>query len=362
MCLLWCFLTPARATSYTFTPIADTTGPFKTLGLPALTTQGRVAFFATLDTGEQGIFRKDGELLQTIANDQDTFLRFSDPATGVTVPSINTHGTVAFWAVRKNASQGIFSGQGKQLLTIADDQGPLQRFGLFPSINDSDTVAFWATTDAGGSGVFTGQGGPLTTIADTEKTFSGFGVPMINDRGWVAFVAERVDPPLFGVIARNHTDTHILIDKFGDPPLPLQGFLPPHINTRGTVVFVADLQSQSLVLFSSDGEKLQAIVDNQEMGPVRFLSFSPPALNDQGKIAFAAQVDDAPRRETYTGIFTGPDPLLDQVIRTGAPLANSTITALQMFREGLNNDGQIAFHATLADGSERIYRAEPLPQ
>lgn len=361
--LFCCFVTPASAASYTFTLIADTTGPFKTLGHPALTAQGRVAFFATLDSGAQGIYRQSGESLTTIADDRGSFQHFSDPVTGVTtVPSINTQGTVAFWAALKTGGQGIFVGQGRQPTTIADDKGFLQTFGLFPSINDFDIVVFGAATDAGESGIFTGRGGPLTTIADTSESFSGFGVPTINNQNWVAFVAERADPPLFGIVARQSNVTRTIIDKFGNSPLPLQGFRPPRINAQGTVVFVADLQSQALVLFTGNGETLQVIADNEEANPVRFLAFDTPAINSLGRIAFAALVDNIRTHETYTGVFTGPNPLTDQVIRTGAPLAGSTVTALQMFREGLNDEGQIAFHATLADETERIYRADPLPE
>jgi hypothetical protein len=206
--------------------------------------------------------------------------------------------------------------------------------------------------------VFTGRGGPLTTVADTAEAFSGFGVPAINNPGWVTFVAERVDPPLFGIVARRREVTRTIIDKFGNSPLPLQGFRPPHINAQGTVVFATDLQGQAQVVFIGDGEKLQVIAANEGADPVQFLSFGTPAMNNHGNVAFAALVNDARVPETYTGIFTGPDPLTNQVVRTGAALANSTITTVQMFREGLNDEGQIAFHATLADGTEAIYRAD----
>ena len=124
-------------------------------------------------------------------------------------------------------------------------------------------------------------------------------------------------------------------------------------------MFVADCQSQTLILFTGDGNKLQVIVDNEGTPPVRFLSLDTPTINNQGKIAFTALVDDFRTLESYTGLFTGPDPVADLVIRTGAPLAGSTLVSVAMFREGLNDVGQIAFHATLADGTEGIYRADP---
>jgi hypothetical protein len=60
------------------------------------------------------------------------------------------------------------------------------------------------------------------------------------------------------------------------------------------------------------------------------------------------------------GIFTGPDPSLDAVIRIGDPLFGSSVTALGFWREGLNNAGQLAFSYRLADDRSGIARADPL--
>jgi hypothetical protein len=58
------------------------------------------------------------------------------------------------------------------------------------------------------------------------------------------------------------------------------------------------------------------------------------------------------------GIFTGPDPVADKVIRTGDPLFGSTVTAVN-FEHGLNDAGQIVFLAELADGTRGVFRADP---
>ena len=59
------------------------------------------------------------------------------------------------------------------------------------SINSAGTVAFWAGFGSSMVGVFAGNGGTVATIADNNGTlFSGFsGDPQINFAGNVAFVA-----------------------------------------------------------------------------------------------------------------------------------------------------------------------------
>lgn len=56
--------------------------------------------------------------------------------------------------------------------------------------------------------------------------------------------------------------------------------------------------------------------------------------------------------ETF-GIYTGPDRVADKVIATGDSLFGSTVTDLAFDRDGMNNKGQIAFTAHLADGRGR---------
>jgi hypothetical protein len=57
------------------------------------------------------------------------------------------------------------------------------------------------------------------------------------------------------------------------------------------------------------------------------------------------------------GIFTGDDLVNDRVITRGDTLFGSTVTGLSLFANSLNNNGQIAFTATLADGRQVIVRA-----
>ena len=70
--------------------------------------------------------------------------------------------------------QGVFTGNGGPITTIADT-GTFPGGGFqTPSMNSSGTVAFSADSIVNGAGIFTGSGGPLTTIADTSGPLAGY--------------------------------------------------------------------------------------------------------------------------------------------------------------------------------------------
>ena len=168
-------------------------------GAPAINNAGTVAFLAGLERGI-GLFTGSGGPLTAI----------STQISGVNVfPSINDAGIVAFSASLTTGADGIFTGTGSSLTTIADSSGPFRDFGT-ASINRQGVVAFSAFLDAGGEGIFTGPsptsdgvvstGDPL--FGSTASTFS-IGPEGVNDAGQVAFsvvlangriVVARADP------------------------------------------------------------------------------------------------------------------------------------------------------------------------
>ena len=128
--------------------------------------------------------------------------------------------------------------------------------------------------------------------------------------------------------------------------------------TTGQILFQATLKATSTRpkipgLFVSVGGTCPCVAD--ATGP--FVSFGyAPAINAQGQIAFLGTT-----RSGKVGIFTGDDPEDDRVVAIGDDLDGSTVFDLSVlsFRTGLNNSGQIAFIAELADGRTGVYRADP---
>ena len=87
---------------------------------------------------------------------------------------------------------------------------------------------------------------------------------------------------------------------------------------------------------------LSTVADSR--GPISEFGFRPPALNNLGDVAFQATLDDG-----SSGVFTGPDPVADSVIRTGDTIDGDPVSNVVFCEEGLNDSDQLTFVATLDD-------------
>ena len=89
------------------------------------------------------------------------------------------------------------------------------------------------------------------------------------------------------------------------------------------------------------------------------LLYQRSSLNNQGEVAFLATLEDG-----TTGIFVGPDPDKDRVIATGDTLDGARVTGLIFCEEGLSDSGELAFTATFEDPDTfetrvAVFRATP---
>ncbi|MBV9386748.1 MAG: hypothetical protein JOZ78_10005 [Chroococcidiopsidaceae cyanobacterium CP_BM_ER_R8_30] len=242
------------------------------------------------------------------------------------VASINNPGTVAYFT----GSNGTVSFDTKtstgQVTTIADTatgsnfkdfytggvtvargQGPFAAYTI-PAINDKGDTAFNADLKSGGRGLYAVSNGQLTTIADTTSgTFTKFSVPSFNNSGNVAFDAGLSD-----------------------------GSSAVYLDTGGQLTTVASTSN----------------------GYFKDLTQSDVAFNNQGDVAFLANLDNGGR-----GIFTGSSSGLSQVIAVGDKIGDSTVADLFISHSGLNDQGQVAFDASLIDPSgnltQQVFVADP---
>ena len=346
-----------RAAAYHFTLIADNSGPFSFIAPtpPSINAGGTVAFLSLLDGGGQGIFTGTGvvpNVTTTIADSSGRFSRFS-------VPSINSGGTVAFFAALDTLGQGIFTGTGavpNVTNTIADTT-KFNIVGVSPSINTAGIVSFFATFP-GGSGIFTGTGAvpnATNTIADSSGPFSAFGSgASINAAGTLAFQA-LLDNGQRGVFTGNGAVPNVTL-TIADSTGPLNTFGPsPAINALGTVAFDAVVDGGGVQgMFTGNGAVPNVITPiSDTTGP--FANFaSTYAINAAGTVAFFATTDSG-----KDGLFTGPDAVANKVIQTGDPLFGDTVSFVDIYTEGLNDAGQIAFYFELDNGVRGVARADP---
>jgi hypothetical protein len=287
-------------------PIAQTFEGRCTSGcfMTSINDAGTVAFVGSRTVTSNGIALYDEPIVFTVdANDVTPLAQGLDLENSV---SINNEGNVAF-SRQSGPYGGVYVAQGKSVNRISNHTGPF----AYPVINNNGTVAFFAYSTEGTS-IVTGSGGALTTNArDKTDAFPAF---VLDSTGTLAF------------------------------------------NDKGTVAFISHLKGGKTGIVKADGGRFSTIADNTGA----YERFSTVALNNTGKVVFQAYLRGATPDRPETGIYTGADPVANKVIAVGDPLFDSTVAQLALWRDGLNDAGQIAFLATLADGREVIGRTEPV--
>ncbi len=338
--LLLTVATPSEA--YTFTKIADTTNGFTFAAdrLPAINAAGTVAFRGAR-AGQEGIFTgTGGSSVTAVAGAGTAFSAFG-------LPAIAADGTVAFPAFLTAGGEGVFSGAGGAT-TIATSAADLATFGGLCGIGAGGLVAFQATRDDASQGIFTGAGAALTAVVDTlGGTFAALGLPAVNGAASVAFHAmlaaggEGVFTAQAGGAPAPVAQTGALFEAFDALPT---------LNDAGTVAFHAALTAGGEGVFTAAPGATPVTVAATADGA--FSAFGTVAIDASGAVAFLATLAGG-----GTGVFTGPDATRQKVIAVGDALGGSTVTALELGRDALNDTGQIAFYAELASGVAGIYRA-----
>ena len=340
----------AWAVSYTFTKIADNTGEFAQFRVPFLNNNGTVAFTGILDNGDEGVFTGHGGPLTTIA-----ISSFND----FNPPTINNRGQVAFMLREDNSGAGIgvFVGDGGSLIPIADSSGPLGDMNSVPYINNRGDVVFWSKLDAGGEGIFLGNtnGGPLVTITDTQSEPDNTlgSAPSINASGGIAYT-KHFGLPINsdGLFLSKNGNVTTLVDPFsGFNVFSNSGTM---INDPGTTVFhAASLGSNLPGVYTADANGITPVALNDPAAML--LNPRTPAINNRGTVAFVADFQGNP------GLFVGPDPVEDQVISVGDTLDGQKVIGIDFLR-GMNDRGQLAFTAILENNRQGVFVANPVPE
>jgi hypothetical protein len=344
------------AQNYTFTNIADSTGPFSTFfnGGPRLNNSGAVSFVAQLDAGGSGVYRSDGGVLTTIADNSSPLqdFRYSD---------INDAGQVAFTAEAVLLGQGIFRGDGQSTSTIIwASQLPFTPDTYTPaplSINNAGNVQFYASGHQGNvsvDAVFVGSGGNITLISDPQVSRAS--IAQINNLGTVAFKYALFLSAGSGIALGTGGTTSTVINQTG----PYSDFRVPSLNDSNVVAVGAKRDAGDWDVLRINGATVDVVAGPFPEDPGSGAAgVQDVGINNAGDMAFLAQV--AP--STF-GILTGPDPVADKVIRDGDTLFGSTVTDLffNTFVEfdGPNDAGQIVFRYSLADGRQGIALATPV--
>jgi len=168
------------------------------------------------------------------------------------------------------------------------------RFARFDEvcINDAGDVAFRATTHDGDDGLFLSRQGTIATVAEVGDEFTGF-------RPWFDF------------------------------------------NNDGQLAFVAQCADGSEALYVGDDAGLEQVA--RSGGHVA--SLLQVSLNNAGSIAFTAQRPQDQADLPIAGLYLWDGTQIVELLVRGQQIAGRSLEGVLLWRDCLNDDGQIAFVA-----------------
>jgi hypothetical protein len=367
-----------------------------------------------LATGDQAPGLPAGDLIEhvnmALMND------FGQRAATVTLAGsqINANNRFAVYSDRTSSFQAV-----ARTGAAAPGLGPGVVFGPFAFDdlvqNNQGELVFLgflrgsAVTDANDSGIWTNSGGSLRLVAREGQAAPGAGgavfrnpsvstpfePPAMNDRGHVAFEARvfsQTGPT--GIWADEGGGLRLVVLQ--GQPIPAAfgsgtfvGVDQPVINNAGQIGFRAEFfepgfggvesvwreQAGSLELIAREGQVAPG-TGGETFFNIGEFSSTQIVLNNAGQVAFDARLTPSPEvtLANARGIWaTDPGGNLQLVVREGdqievAPDDFRTISILQLFGtrgqlspamaavgSGLNDFGQIAFHAYFTDNSQGIF-------
>ena len=193
------------------------------------------------------------------------------------------------------------------------------------------------------------------TIIETQDNVTGpynFSAPDINDSGVVGFKAQS--PSIFAGLYSG-----------SGGPVTLEGDLSPWV--CGGSGNNASINNSGVVAGSGPCAAATAIGGNVTVVADGTTSSSPytslggnQTINNLGRVLFIA----TERATGLTGLFTGPDPVLDKVVQHGDPLFGGVVNEIRLGANGFNDQGQATFLLSvgLPDGStvSHVVLAMPL--
>jgi len=321
------------------------------LSVPSVNNLGTVAFVDTT-AGHTGLFTGTGGPLTTIDTTSNYSLYSPGNGGGLSV-SINDGNRIAGMVGVPQTPESIFSTTGGSLTHIADGNGtPVSGAGVVvlsrPSIANTNVVALAAYHSGGfaGNGVFTGSGGPLTTIVINPNSTAQLGVEPFSSRNndYLAYIAPPTGVSSTSASVLHNGSTSII----SLPPQLASAFAHIAINDVGMLAGTT-IHGLSGGLMVGNGTTTLLVIRSSLNDPSSpFTDFGSISINHSNFVVFQATGGN------FSGIYSGPT-RGSKIIETGDPLDGSTVISLAMGSEALNDAGQVTFWAKLSDGRQGIY-------
>jgi hypothetical protein len=366
----------------------------------ALNNKGHVAFVNELVGGSAsfGVFLHVGAGTQTLSLAGE-----SAPGSGggsYVLPGgfvrLNDADEVSFMAVVSggSASTGVFLARaGADVALVLEGDAAPGSGGVFAAsangfsvhhLDESGTAAFRG--DVVGGSVASGlwlatPGAELALVlagasAPGGGSYADFDAPSQDAAGSVAFPASVTGGPAPGGLFLEHAGPGpgAALLLVGDTAPGTDGgqfadFLYPVLNVEGQVAFLSNVSGGAatggVFLFTPEAGAIDVALEDgvaPGTGGGRYAVVpSVPDLNDAGDLVFPAALGGG---ASTAGVFRrdGAGGVTSPVVLDGIPAPDSGGAAFAQFDlVAINDAGQVAFHATLSDGTRGVFLASPAP-
>jgi len=287
--------------------------------------------------------------------------------------AMNQRGQVAAGVSSSDASGTVLLSSKNSLTVVADSVSSslVDPNGSTPAINDKGHIAFNGFAPASQtSGVFLTSGGPSQLLLNAATqlpdgtSLNNISNLALNNHNDLAFMATPVFPTTGFFLFSNGTVTTLATDG---SPAPGGGAFQiffgstkvgPVINNRGEVAFASSLSGTARGIFGSGGVflfkkgVLTRIVGPNDPSPDGgvFLFANAPSINADGSIAFFGETSSF-----NFGAFVFHEGHITQVAVAGDVVNGEGLGFVD--QPVLNEDGHIAFTASLFDGRNAIFVA-----
>lgn len=380
-------------------------GAFSGFQYPTINNNGQVMplgyLIGTSDGAGFGYFRGDGTTLTSLLRQ-----KAAAPGNGggiINDPfawNFSNTGAVTLVAGVTGGPQGIFQGDGTSLIALVRDgqAAPGAGGGTFaglttPNTNNLGQTAFNSavigTNNGTNQGIFRYNAGLSEVVRNAQAapgggTYSGFtGIPLLNNAGQIAFSASlngAGDGATNGFFRANPGGTTTAIARHNNPApgggtfgvsFGTNDFLQ---NDKGQVLFQSGISNapdgSQFGIFRGDGSNLDAIARSGQTVPgggTLSAVGGDMAFTNGGAALFSGFLSNTPDGTADNqALYLGDGRDLIQVVRKGQALSSSIVTSFVInvytYANGFNavNDrGQVAYTAVLADGSSAVVRYTP---